>query len=196
MSYSQNDEESVILRYFGSEKGRFLDVGAYDGRTFSNTLALVERGWSGVCVEPEPESLAGLKQLHGKNKGITIAPMAVDVVSGTRMFYTSHGAAVSTLDYDHMVKWSADAQFDAIEVDAISPDELLETYKGPFDFFNLDVEGKNVDLLEMFPLSDMGVKLVCVEHDRQYDRILNHCACHGLNRVHYECAENLILGVR
>ena len=53
MSYSQNDEEKVILGWFRDKKkkvGRFLDVGAYTGLELSNTRALMEKGWSGVCV--------------------------------------------------------------------------------------------------------------------------------------------------
>ncbi len=52
--YSQNDEERVILELVGDGKGRFLDIGAFDGVMFSNTRALVERGWCGICVEPNP----------------------------------------------------------------------------------------------------------------------------------------------
>ena len=47
--YSQNDEERVILEYFaGKTDGRFVDVGAWSGATFSNVWALMELGWSGV----------------------------------------------------------------------------------------------------------------------------------------------------
>ena len=41
--YSQTDEERVILEHFAQRpSGRFLDIGAFDGRVFSNTLALAE----------------------------------------------------------------------------------------------------------------------------------------------------------
>ena len=35
--YSQRDEELHILGYFGDKVGRFIDIGAYDGKSFSNT---------------------------------------------------------------------------------------------------------------------------------------------------------------
>ena len=35
-------------------KGTFLDLGAYDGVDLSNTRALTELGWAGVCIEPNP----------------------------------------------------------------------------------------------------------------------------------------------
>lgn len=50
--YSQNDEEAIIMRYFANRTGRLLDIGAADGMTNSNSLALIERGWRAVLVEP------------------------------------------------------------------------------------------------------------------------------------------------
>ena len=57
---SQHDEERVLLEIL-PVKGRMCDVGAYTGREFSNSLALIEKGWSAVCIEarllygsPEP----------------------------------------------------------------------------------------------------------------------------------------------
>ena len=67
--YSQNDEEKIILDLLKDQPvGRLLDIGAFDGKTFSNSLALFEKGWSGVVVEPNPESLVALIKLHGKNR--------------------------------------------------------------------------------------------------------------------------------
>ena len=82
MSYSQRGEEAVLLEYFGDSVRRFLDCGAYDGKSFSNTLALVERGWGGVCIEPDPQALEGLVRLHGENPNIVIVPYAISAVDG------------------------------------------------------------------------------------------------------------------
>jgi hypothetical protein len=46
MNYSQNDEETHIINKFKDKtSGTFLDIGAFNGRCASNTLALAERGW-------------------------------------------------------------------------------------------------------------------------------------------------------
>jgi len=54
--FSQNDEEKHIVRFFRDkiDKGSFLDIGAYNGKAFSNTHRLALNGWSGVCLEPSP----------------------------------------------------------------------------------------------------------------------------------------------
>ena len=38
MNYSQNDEQEHILRIFGDFVGRFLEIGACDGRLVSNKI--------------------------------------------------------------------------------------------------------------------------------------------------------------
>jgi hypothetical protein len=59
-NYSQNNEQEIILNYFGDFKGHFLDIGAYNGVDISNTRALLELGWTGVLVEPNPFNLVEL----------------------------------------------------------------------------------------------------------------------------------------
>jgi hypothetical protein len=59
-NYSQNNEQEIILKYFGDFKGHFLDIGAYNGVDLSNTRALLELGWTGVLVEPNPYNLVPL----------------------------------------------------------------------------------------------------------------------------------------
>ena len=49
--YSQLGEQDIILNYFNGKQGTFLDIGANDGKTFSNSYALSLLGWKGVCVD-------------------------------------------------------------------------------------------------------------------------------------------------
>ena len=59
MFYSQAGQDVWALQL--TNKGFFVDVGAYDGIESSNTYALEKAGWSGVCIEPNPESFLSLK---------------------------------------------------------------------------------------------------------------------------------------
>jgi len=58
-SYSQYGEDSWILKYLPlPTQGVFVEVGAYDGVSSSNTKAFEEEGWTGLCVEPDPDMAA------------------------------------------------------------------------------------------------------------------------------------------
>ncbi len=63
--YSQVGQDKYLLENFfrGKRNGVFLDIGAYDGETFSNSLFFEETmHWTGLCVEPLPSAFAKLRQ--------------------------------------------------------------------------------------------------------------------------------------
>lgn len=55
--YSQIGQDKYFIENFTSpgEKGFFVDVGAHDGTTMSNTLALEKMGWKGLGIEVSDE---------------------------------------------------------------------------------------------------------------------------------------------
>src|SRR5947207_13570279 len=62
--YSQVGQDRFLLENFfrGKRGGVFLDIGAYDGETLSNTLFFEKTmGWTGLCVEPLPAAFAKLR---------------------------------------------------------------------------------------------------------------------------------------
>jgi FkbM family methyltransferase len=55
--FSQNGQDQFLIEdvFQGKNEGFFVDIGANDGITFSNTYALEKKGWQGLCVEPHPD---------------------------------------------------------------------------------------------------------------------------------------------
>ena len=194
--YSQNDEERHILAHFDGRMGRLLDIGAYDGRTFSNTCRLIELGWSAVLVEPSPSVFPRLADLHGANAQVTLVQAAVGEHNGFERFFDSGGDAVSTLDPTHKQKWEQWAQvsFNEVQVPAVTVDDLFAAHGFDFDFINLDVEGTNWRIFRQmrFDLMPM-LKLVCVEHDGWIAGMLDQLRPLGFARIACN-AENLIAG--
>ena len=196
MKYSQNDEQRYITEYFGDTKGRFLDIGAYDGRTFSNTLRLAELGWSGLCLEPDPIVFPHLENVHAEHTYVRCVRAAFGPHSGTIKFYTSNGDAISTTNDAHKAKWEAGwkVTYTEIEVPTMTWADIESNFAQPFEFVNLDVEGTNWELLQLLPLSHMSTKLICVEHDSKINEIIAYCASHGLTQKIHQNGENLIIG--
>ena len=55
--YSQFEQDKFIYEnyFINKTKGYFVDIGAHDGITFSNSKFFEELGWDGVCIEPNPK---------------------------------------------------------------------------------------------------------------------------------------------
>lgn len=196
MAYSQNNEEAVLLELLAPEKhgGFFLDVGAYDGKTFSNTLRLVELGWSGVCVEPSPSVFPGLLKTHAGNSRITCVNAAVAPSEGWLEFYDTDGDALSTSSEDHRARWAAaKVPFQKMLVYAVSWNLLLTQFGCAFDFINVDVEGNSFDLFSALPLQKLPhLRALCVEHDWRVSEIYTHASRFGFRYVMHN-TENVIL---
>ena len=69
---------------FGERRdGTFVEVGAYDGETYSNTSCLADLGWRGVYIEPVPEAAAGCRARHAGNRAVSVIECAIGAADGT-----------------------------------------------------------------------------------------------------------------
>jgi len=51
--YAQSNEEEFIIKYLDiNQPDKYVDIGAGDPITISNTYMLYQKGWFGLCVEP------------------------------------------------------------------------------------------------------------------------------------------------
>ena len=69
--YGQFFQGKVVDQYYSSSKygGFFIEAGAFDGETLSNTLFLeVERNWTGILVEANPDNF---KHLQSRNRNVS-----------------------------------------------------------------------------------------------------------------------------
>lgn len=197
MNYSQNDEQNVILKFFGDKHGRFLDIGAYDGVTYSNTRALLELGWTGVLVEPSPHNLVKLIA--------ACQPFAdrVEVVGAAVA-----GPCAKTLCH-LQIEETPDRGWASTIADR--PDRILKecrvTYRVPvlrlfelmieeevFDFVSIDAECMDFDILMDLPFQlRRQCRMICIEPTDLAERAEMKTYLQAIGfTVHHETPENLI----
>jgi len=200
-SYSQNDEDVVVREYFdlnyGAEfKGFFIDLGANDGITFSNTYSLLERGWSGCLVDASRTAFTQLVKNTAKfgskaSKWYT----AVGDKDGRVTFYESNdGALVSSTIASETKKWAeSGVKFKAGDVPMVTVQSLIEQMKvEEVDFFSIDIEGNDLSVMKDIPFTRLNTKCVCVEwNGKQKDAFSGIANSHGMGLIH-ETPENLI----
>lgn len=200
--YSQNDEERVILEYFGDKPGRFLDIGAYDGIGFSNTRRLLENGWSGVYVEPSPENVLQLiKNSLPYSDRVQIVQAAVSVRRGLARFHIdtypdrgwSSTISPALLELGSVMRPLALQVWTAV----ISMHDLDGPELGPYDFISLDCEGEDMHILQYMISNDIMLddcRMICMEchspHER--DEIKGLLARLGFLYI-YDTRENVLM---
>lgn len=200
MPFSQNAEEQHILNYFGDFVGTFLDLGANDGETFSNTRALALRNWRGCFVEPSPKAFEKLKAMYEGRQGFYIYPFAIASHNGKAVLNESGPlinsrdvALVSTFHQSEMERFKRTVTYQPIEVKTFRWKTFLNRVPiKKFDFISIDCEGQDLDILSQMDLKD--TRCICLEWNgkedlkKEFERHLS-----GFSLI-YTSGENLLYG--
>jgi FkbM family methyltransferase len=187
--HSQVGQDRFLLENFfrGKRGGVFVDIGAYDGETFSNSL-FFERtmDWTGLCVEPLPSAFAKLK---ASRKAICEHVCVADfegeaefteaddpgrnekMLSGlTAQFDDRHRAFMQHLSVARTTR--------KVTVTRLS--KLLEKH-GLFhiDYCSIDTEGAEIPILSELDLDRFRISVLTVEDNSQDERIPKLMAAKG-----------------
>jgi FkbM family methyltransferase len=202
--YSQEDEQAHIVSFFRGDRGTFLDIGAYDGISGSNTYRLVELDWWGVCIEPSPGCFARLQSAHRNHRRVRLLPYCIGSTDREVAFW-DHGSGIASASPAFVERQQRAARsaypplellWDQIAVRMISVKTLLSMIPEFewFDFVSIDAEGMDLEILQQLPLDPLEVKLICIEvagRDREVARA--YLRPRGFRTV-YENMANLLVG--
>lgn len=176
--YSQKKEDNLIWEYFKNKPvGHLLDIGANDGKLFSNSLWLIEHGWGGVLVEPSPKAFDKLLDTHGTNPKIQMFNYAITDHDGEIDFYESgsvkvtgryeNTSLVSTIIPDYLRPWAMRVSFEKLIVPCKSFASFLnDSDTKKFEFITIDAEGEDFGILKQMDLNALGCQFICIEHDK------------------------------
>lgn len=192
--YSQSGEQASILRVADTlPVGRFLDIGAGDGETFSNTRALALRGWGGVCVEPAAWAFDKLVTLYfGSIVGCCSAVVTRDY-SGLKTFLYSQDDHVSTVEPAHAAVWARDVPYKPVTVAAVTLTQLLDWCEGAFSIVSIDAEGLSLELLDAYQEHPAWEKVRCVCVEGKVPEVLPLMATSGLWQLAASTANNVVM---
>ncbi len=181
-SYSQIGQDIWVIEKAlpGQREGFFVDVGAYDGVTFSNTCLLEkEYGWKGLCVEASPSSFDRLKT----NRSCITVQSLVDSEKGSVDFI--EGAAMLSRPMDrprkglknlweywlekrkHAKRVSGSSKHGRIiPMKAVLLADILKNYRVPHvvDYLSMDIEGREEAILSSFPFNEYRFRCMTVEY--------------------------------
>lgn len=162
-SMGQADAVRQILHE--KRNGFFVECGALDGETRSNSLILERQfGWEGVLIEGD---LVNLMQCRDKRRKAWLVPACLSTqMSSMHVPFRSWGNIGSIVDDKELPKDNLSQQ---------DPEKVINVTCVPFytimlalnrttvDYFSLDVEGNELDILKTIPFKEMDIKVISAE---------------------------------
>lgn len=192
--YSQFEEEEYIIEFFGDKKGRVLEIGAYHPTVFSNSRALIERGWEGVLVEPSPQCFPAIEKFYENDERIQTVQVAISNHNGKMKFYDS-GGAIATGHKGHYNRWKKyDGSYTEIEIDCVDWRTFYNNFPGVYEFISIDCEGMDWEVLQQIDLYETGTDLVCIEYGWNPEEIKDFLVKSGFKTLVFQNGENIIVG--
>lgn len=205
-NFSQGMEDFIVANYFRDKIGTFADLGSNDGITLSNTHMLVLNGWNGLCVEPSQEAYKRLQFNYRNNDKVKLYNCAATgSYAGIIDFYESGShisdadtSLLSTVNEKELKRWvGSNNVFSKTKATACPIKLILEdTGFEIIDFFSIDVEGSELELLPHIDFGKYKTKVVCIEYNSKPEilkEIIDYCSQFGLTKQLLKNAENIIL---
>ena len=200
---TQHDEDAVLKRLLkGYPRPYLVDVGAHDGRSWSNSRGFMLRGWHGILVEPLPKVFAQLAYVYRNNPNAACLNLACTDSSGEQQLFvgtdgdTGMGSSLCADDNE----WFAGMRSDTtITVKTETLTSLLDQANWPQDFALLlvDAEGMDYEVLRGLDFSRYRPAVIVTEeymanpakHEAKYAMLrangyrLHHVTGDGANSI-------------
>ena len=159
-SYSFGGCDLLIDYIFKSKKkGFYLDVGCQHPVSNNNTYLLYKRGWHGINIDLDPKNIR-LFNLE-RPKEINICKCVSSNNSKKDLFFFHPGSPVNSLEKKTIKNKS---NFSLKKINTFTLNSILEDHKiKDIDYFNLDVEGHEIDILKNFDIKYYKPKVISVE---------------------------------
>ena len=143
------------------KNGYFLDLGAHDGISISNTYLLERKyRWTGICVEANPDSFQQLKN----NRRAICVHACLDATEGFVNFAKRDvmGGIVSADTDNKGVETKTD---EVLRIKTRTLEDVLTENKAPseIDYLSIDIEGAEQRVLGGFNFKKYRFKCITIE---------------------------------
>jgi len=165
---------TIAIPIHNKDNGVFVDIGAHNGITFSNTAFLEkERGWKGLCVEPCPNNFEELIE----NRGCKCLNCAISDHEGEEEFTYITGAPnmLSGLSADYHPDQLKRIDRELKNDGGVKRHFMVQTrpLQAIFDelglldidYCSIDTEGSELKIVKSIDFSKTNIKLLTIENN-------------------------------
>ena len=169
--FSQDKQDIFVDNYFKNmTNGTFFEVGAADGVTFSNSLFFErERHWTGVLIEANKDLYTSLVSVHRKSYTINSC-LSLDEKLNVVNFLPAKllSGIEKSLKLVELMMNRVQRNFPNIEPEevlCIPVKSILKAINMTYiNFFSLDVEGAELDILKSIPFNAVTIDFFMIEY--------------------------------
>ena len=168
-SFAQLNQDINVIEFYKEKKnGFFIDVGAYDGIKFSNTLLLEkELEWNGICIEPGKRFFQKLTE----NRTATCIEKAVFDKSDLELDFLDcgdddeKGAMLSGLITKTICNRTIHSFKETYKVKTKTLTDILKENNAPkfIEYLSIDVEGAEPNVLRGIDFNEYTFGYISVE---------------------------------
>lgn len=192
--YSQFNQDEIINTLLENKKnGIFIDVGAYDGVTFSNSYFFEKtNNWTGLCFEPNPiifKKLAEVRNSTLINGGVSIkndtltykrfsGNQELEMLSGFSDFFSDE----QLQRIQRELAEEKNSSTETIEVQTYSLNDLLkEKNIDKVDYCSIDTEGGEFDILKTINFDDTYFATLSIEDNCDPKEVIDYMNSKGFD---------------
>jgi FkbM family methyltransferase len=160
--HSDYGQDKWIARFLfpDVEDGYFVDVGSGDGVVSSNTKALEDLGWKGICIDPFPTNM--------EHRSCRLFKDVVYGVAGQKVRFRDAGFLGGIDDRMGLTKeWPDVKKAKIVEFTTVTLDDILARVDAPdfIHYMSIDIEGAELEALKGFSFSKYKVGAFTIEHN-------------------------------
>ncbi|MFA5023524.1 MAG: FkbM family methyltransferase [Patescibacteria group bacterium] len=187
--FSQNGQDKFLEKkiFHNIKNGYFVDIGANDGISYSNTYFFENKGWKGLCVEPIPEIFEKLQ----KNR---ICECICGAVSDQQAEYSDFlhitgalemlSGIINKYEKNHIARidkemYKSKEEKKIIQVKNYHFNQIVKNKN--IDYLSIDVEGSEFDIIKNIDFSKFEIKVISIENDYGNKNILNLLKNYGFS---------------
>lgn len=203
-SYSQFGEDAVLFAYFwGKEwkpriksdrkikkKGFYIDIGSYSPTECSNTYLFYKAGWRGINIDATPGIMDSFNLVRGRDINLNYAIGTIEghvsfYVLGTPNVFNTMSPEIANERSKTLGIVPAKVWVPCMRLETILDKYLPEGQE--IDFFSIDVEGMDLDVLKSNNWEKYRPELVVAEeYAKSFQDLMDSPINKFLHEIDYE----------
>ncbi len=188
--YSQFGEDIILQKLLPEKTGLYVDVGAFHPFHYSNTYVLYKRGWRGVNIDPNPESISLFEKYRTSDKNIRCG---IALEKGDQTYHVYNHQSCNTFSKDQAEQNESKSHLRLLRKDKVPCLPLHTILRESIpegvhvDLLNIDVEGMDLLVLQTVDWKKFAPRIVVVESEvRKGSDLSGNATYKFLNEKGYE----------